>query len=189
MFIDREDATEISSTGMHYDCQHNFCCATDLSAMSDRHRFNRRASELRAFADRMGPLAKMPDRATSADIQLAADLATKAANDLDELASATPAGCICRRIENDNYSYLDYVESCIHHRQYYLLREKLKEDYAKMEKALKDEARMKIVAAVLTGAALLPDLSDNREHTANSGLAKHAIEIADETIRQIMETV
>ena len=34
MFIDREDATEISSTGMHYDCQHNFYCATDLSSMN-----------------------------------------------------------------------------------------------------------------------------------------------------------
>ena len=133
----------------------------------------------------MGPLAKMPDRATGADIQLAADLAAKAASDLDELVAATPAGCVCRRIENDNYSYLDLAEDCIHHRQYYLLREKLKEDYAKMERALKNEARMKLVAAVLSGTAGMPSDVDD----LNDGdLAKRAIAIADETIRRIMET-
>ena len=146
----------------------------------DRHRFSRRAHELRAFADRIGPLAKMPDRATSADIQLAADLATKAAADLEELIAATPAGCVCRRIENDNYSYLDYVESCIHHRQYYLLREQLKADYQKLERVLKNEARMKLVAASLSGTAVLPS-------NVEGDLAARAISIADETIRRIME--
>ena len=147
--------------------------------MTDRHRFSRRASELRAFADRMGPLAKMPDRATSADLQLAADLAKKAADDLDELVKATPSGCVCRRIENDNYSYLDYHEECLHHRQYYFLREQLKADYAKMEKALKNEVRMKLVAAALSGAAIPLDARD---------VVERAITIADETIRQITET-
>ena len=126
----------------------------------------------------MGPLAKMPDRATSADIQLAADLATKAAADLDELASATPAGCVCRRIENDNYSYLDYVESCIHHRQYYLLREKLKEDYAKMERVLKNEVRMKLVIAALQAQTV-------RSNEPDARMAKLAIKLADEVLRQL----
>lgn len=150
----------------------------------DRHRFSRRAHELRAFADRMGPLAKMPDRATGADIQLAADLATKAASDLDELVAATPPGCVCHRIENDNYSYLDYHEDCLHHRQYYFLREQLKADYAKMEKALKNEARMKLVAAALSGSAVVP--VDNSDDDAI--LVEHAIAIADATIRLITET-
>ena len=147
--------------------------------MTDRHRFSRRATELRAFAERMIPLAKMPDRATSADIQLAADLATKAASDLDELAAATPTGCICRRIECDNYSYLNYAEACVHHRQLYVLSEKLKTDYAKMEKALKDEVRMKLVAAALSGSAILPRTADLEHY------AKQAVEIADEAIRRI----
>ena len=144
----------------------------------DRHRYSRRAHELRAFADRMGPLAKMPDRATSADIQLAADLAKKAADDLDELVAATPAGCVCLRIENDNYSYLDYVESCIHHRQYYLLREQLKAEYQKLECVLKNEARMKLVIAALQAQTVRSNEPDER-------MAKLAIKLADEVLRQL----
>ena len=152
--------------------------------MTDRHRFSRRAAELRTFAERIEPLAKMPERARGVDIQSAADLARKAADDLDELVKATPPGCICRRIENDNYSYLDYAEECVHHRQYYFLREKLKADYAKMEKDLKNEVRIRFVAAALSGAVALDhDVDDLDEND----LAKRAIAIADETIRQITE--
>ena len=149
----------------------------------DRDRFRTRARELRAFADRMTPLAKMPERATAADLQLAADLATKAADSLDELLKARPPGCVCRLIEDDNYSYLDYAEGCIHHRQYYLLREKLKADYAKMEKLLKNEVRMKLVATALAGSASLPE----EDSPDNDDIAKRAIAIADEVIRQITE--
>ncbi len=150
----------------------------------DRERFRSRARELRAFAERMTPLAKMPDRATGADLQLAADLATKAADSLDELLKAKPPGCNCRLIEDDNYSYLDYAESCLHHRQYFFLREKLKADYAKMEKALKNEVRMKLVAAALSGSAGLEpkDLLDHQDQ-----LVQNAIMIADEVIRQLTE--
>jgi hypothetical protein len=146
--------------------------------MTDRHRFSRRATELRAFADRIEPLAKMPDRATCADIQLAADLAKQAANDLDELVKATPPGCICRRIENDYYSYLDYAEECIHHRQYYFLREQLKADYAKMEQALKNETRLKLVIAALQAQTVHSNDPVER-------MAKLAIELADEVLRQL----
>ena len=120
----------------------------------------------------------MPDRATSADIQLAADLATKAADDLEELIAATPAGCVCRRIENDNYSYLDYVESCIHHRQYYLLREQLKADYQKLEGVLKNEVRMKLVIAALQAQTV-------RSNEPDESMAKLAIKLADEVLRQL----
>jgi hypothetical protein len=133
----------------------------------------------------MAPLAKMPDRATSADIQLAADLATKAASDLDELVKATPPGCICRRIENDNYSYLDYAEDCIHHRQYYFLREQLKADYAKMEKVLKNEVRMKLVAAALSGTA---GMEAKEDQIGRNAFVENALEIADAAIRRITET-
>lgn len=145
--------------------------------MTDRHRFSRRASELRAFADRMIPLAQMPDRATGADLQLAADLATKAAADLDELAKATPPGCVCRRMQDDNYDYLDYAETCLHHRQLYVLRERVKADYAKMEKALKNEVRLKLVAAALSGAASMSQLEQS--------FVDNAVALADEAIRRI----
>jgi hypothetical protein len=133
----------------------------------------------------MVPLAKMTDRATGADLQLAADLATKAASDLDELVAATPPGCICRRVENENYSYLDYAEACLHHRQLYVLREQLKAGYVKMERALKNETRMKLVAAALSGAAGMP--SDVDDHSDNTDLVKRAFTIADEAIRRITE--
>lgn len=153
----------------------------------DRDRFRSRARELRAFADRMTPLAKMPDRATAADLQLAADLATKAADSLDELLKARPPGCNCRLIEDDNYSYLDYAESCIHHRQYHLLREKLKADYAQMEKKLKNETRMKLIAAVLSGTATPMDHRD-LPVAGIEPVVERAIAIADEVIRQITGT-
>ena len=152
--------------------------------MTDRHRFSKRSRELNERARLVDDLARMPDRATENDFRQAADLMRGAASDLDELASATPTGCVCRRIENDNYSYLDYHEECLHHRQYYFLREKLKEDYAKMEKALKDEARMKLVAAALSGSAGMAP-NDVREL---STFAENVLEIADSVIRQITET-
>lgn len=162
----------------------------------DRDRFRNRARELRAFAERMTPLAKMPDRATGADLQLAADLTVKAADTLDELIKATPPGCECRHIKDDGYDYLDYAESCRHHRQYYLLREQLKADYAKMEKALKNEARMKLVAAALSGTAASFNSRDTPQaqgagwtsitgHAAEK-VVERAIAIADETLRQII---
>lgn len=149
----------------------------------DRHRFRDRSRELRAFAERMTPLAKMPDRVTGTDLQLAADLATKAADHLDELLEARLPGCICRQIDNDNYSYLDYTESCRHHSQLYTIRESLKADYKKAEKTLKNEVRMKLVASALTGAAMLPRTADVDHYT------EKAIEIADEVIRRITEIV
>lgn len=150
----------------------------------DRDRFRNRADELRAFAERMTPLTKMPDRVTAADLQLAVDLANKAANHIDELVKATPPGCICRRIDNDNYSYLDYAEACIHHRQYYFLREELKRDYQKMETALKAEVRMKLIAAALGGTATPLDARDIPQAGVGT-VVERAIELADETIRRI----
>jgi hypothetical protein len=65
------------------------------------------------------------------------------------------------------------------------LRESLKAEYTKMEKGLKNEARMRLVAAVLSGAAGLPNDVDALD---DEDLAKRAIAIADATIRQITIT-
>lgn len=141
-----------------------------------RHRFDKRVDQLNEGAQLIEDLARMPDRAT----RQAADLMRGAACDIVELVKAPLMGCVCQRIENDNYSYLDYVESCVHHRQLYALREKLKADYARMEKALKNEARMKIVAVALSGTAV-----DARDSVT---VVVRAITIADETIRRLAET-
>ena len=148
----------------------------------DKGRFRNRARELRAFADRMAPLAKMPDRATAADLQLAADLATKAADSLDELLKARPAGCNCRLIEDDNYSYLDYAESCLHHGALFLREKQLKEGYAKAERALKNEMRMRLVAAALSGTAAVRLVTGV---VPAERVVERAVAIADEEIRQI----
>lgn len=147
--------------------------------MIERDRFRSRAQELRIFADQMTTLAKVPDRTTGADLQRAADLTRKAADSLDELLKGSLPGCICRRIENDNYSYLDYAEACQHHSQLHTLRERLKADYEKAEKALKNETRLQIVGATLAGIATRIETPDVET------CAKRAVEVADAVIRQI----
>lgn len=145
----------------------------------DRDRYRKRAHDLHGCAQLIKDLTRVPDRATEADFRQVADLMTDAANDLNELIKATPPGCICRRIENDNYSYLDYAEGCLHHRQLYALSESLKADYIRMEKALKDEARMRLIAAALTGSAVNPQ-------NTSIGAVKYAIAIADEALQQVV---
>lgn len=155
--------------------------------MTDRHRFSKRVRELNARAQIVEDLVRMPDRAAEQDFRQAADLMRGAARDLEELASATPTGCICRRIQDDNYDYLDYAEACLHHRQLYVLHENLKASYAKMERVLKNEARMKLVAAALSNTAVPLDSRDTP--TAAVGLiVERALAIADEAIRRITET-
>jgi len=63
------------------------------------------------------------------------------------------------------------------------LHEKLKADYKKMEKTLKDEARMKLVAAALSGTAGLSPIDHAPDH-----LAITAIDIANDVIRRLTET-
>ena len=152
----------------------------------NRHRFNKRIDQLNEGAQLIEDLARMPDRATEKDFRQASDLMRGAASDLVELVKAPLMGCVCQRVENDNYSYLDYAESCVHHRQLYALREKLREDYAKMEKELKNEVRMKLVVAALSGTAVPLDSRDTP--TAGSALVvARALAIADEALRQITE--
>jgi hypothetical protein len=161
----------------------------------DRDRFRTQARELRSFAEKMSPLAKMPDRVNADDVKLVAELATKAADSLDELLEGALPGCICRRIHNDNYSYLNYAESCVHHGSLFALEQRLKEDYAKMEKVLKNELRVRLVAAVLSGTAAPPQASVTSKNwweepevgPSIGGLVKRAIAIADTTIRQLTE--
>lgn len=152
----------------------------------DKERFRKRAKDLHGCAQLVKDLTRMPDRATEKDFRQAADLMTGAADDITELVKARLPGCICRRIENDNYSYLDYDEACAHHRELHLIRESLKAEYAKMERALKNEARMKLVTAALSGAAVLQDSRD-KTTAAVGTLVEGAIAIADEAIRRITQ--
>ena len=146
----------------------------------DRHRFSQRKIDITNCAKLIEDLSRMPDRATEKDLKQAAELMRGAACDLSELFNADLPGCVCRRIDHDNYSYLDYTESCRHHASLYKQQENLKANNTKMEKALKNEARMMLVASALTGTACMApqDLA---------GFANNAIAIADEGIARLTE--
>ena len=146
----------------------------------DRHRFSSRVRELKERAKLVEDLGRIPDRAKEKDFRDLGELLKKTASDIEELVDAKLPGCICRRIDHDDYSYLVYATECRHHHQLHALTEKCKADYAKMEKTLKDEARMKLVTSALTGTACMApqDLP---------GFANNAIAIADETIARLTE--
>lgn len=149
----------------------------------DRHRFSKRSRELYERAKMIEDLGKMPDRAVELDFRQAAEMMRGAATDLEELVKAELPGCVCRRIDRDDYSYLDYSLECRHHHQLQFLTEKLKADYAKMEKTLKDEARMKLVTAALAGTASLSPLDHDPEQ-----IMINAIGIANGVIYRLTGT-
>jgi hypothetical protein len=146
--------------------------------MIDRGRFTNRVRDLSALADRLTKLSALPERATADDFRSAAGQAREAANDLTELLKAQLPGCICRRIQDEGYDYLDYNERCPHHRQLYVLRETLKADYEKMEKKLKNAPRLQLVAAALTGAAATSGVDYDHD-------VKKALDIADEVLERL----
>ncbi len=137
------------------------------------------AKRYRKLADELQHLAELPDRLTKKDVEAAAKALRDAADDIDGLARAKPSGCICRHIEDDNYSYLHYDERCYHHGDLVRRTAAIKNDYEKAEKRLRDEVRMKLIVAALPGATALPDL--NKEEAA-----RVAIDAADAVIRQLL---
>jgi hypothetical protein len=146
---------------------------------SYRERFRDRANDLQKQADQLAMIAKIPNHATFANLNEAADLLTKAAEDIKELTQAKLPGCVCPYEGVLDHNYASYVEHCPHHRDLFLIRQRLKEQYAWMEKALKNEVRMGLVRAALTGAA--------ESSVAPNRIVAFAILIADEAIRQIGE--
>lgn len=148
----------------------------------DRDRFRKRAADLRSCADLVERLTRVPDRATRKDFEQVSDLMTGAATDIEKLIKAEPPGCVCRRIQDNDYDYLEYNEGCLHHRQLYLVREKLKADYERLEKKLKDEPRMRLLAAVLSDS--LDKTSAPRLQPA-AIVVDEALTIVDEAIRRL----
>lgn len=145
----------------------------------DREHFRDRVRALRAQADEVSCLTAIPDRVKPQDLKATEHLLRAAAYDIEQLVKARPTGCICRHIQDDNYDYFDYDAACLHHGQLYRIREGLKADYAKMEKALKNEARLRFATAVLSGTDWLQVHDD-------TGLGiKRALAIADGVLDHI----
>lgn len=147
----------------------------------DGYQARKHAEDLRSRAGELRKLARMPDRAKADDFKAAAEAMLQGADSISALLSANLPGCECRHVETDSYSRLDYVESCRHHGHLYRQIEELKKSYEKTEKKLKDEVRLSLVKAALTGASTLVGPADG-PHTI---IVKRAIAVADEAIRQI----
>lgn len=149
----------------------------------DHDRFRTRARELRATADEVSCLTALPDDITAPiasrhKLKTTVELLRDAAFDIEQLVGAKPTGCTCRRIQDENaYDYLDYAEGCLHHHELYQIRAHLKEEYVKMERVLKNEVRLRLITAALSGTARMPDDDDV--------LVKRAIAIADEALDRI----
>lgn len=142
--------------------------------------FRQRQHELNEHVQLFAKLSPMPERLTEKDLQRAIYLMSRAAEDLGALLDARLPGCTCRRIEDDNYSRLIYEKTCTHHSSLYHQEKTLEERYAKAEKTLKDEARMKLITAAISGAAF--------QVPQDAGLfSRNALEIADDVIRRLLE--
>jgi hypothetical protein len=150
----------------------------------DRNRFQKRVRELGESAKLVENLTKMPDRTTEKDFRRIVDLLKGAAEDVEALLRADLPGCSCRRIDHDDYSYLDYSESCQHHARLFAREKAHKAHYEAAEKKLKDEVRMRLVASALSGTA--GDLSSGvAAHGQIEVIVENAIQIADRTIQAI----
>lgn len=140
-------------------------------------RFHKRAEDLRTCVELFSTMAQGPAHVFRKDFRQAADLMTGAAGDLEALIKTQPPDCLCRLVRDDNYDYLDYVESCLHHHQLYMTRVELQTHYTKMERALRDEVRMRLIVAALQSPT-------SYSHDP-WGRARLAIELADEVLQQL----
>ena len=148
----------------------------------DRDRFRTCSRDLRKLSEQQYRLAEMPDRATKNDFEAAAKQMLRAAEDLEDLLKAQLPGCICRRIVDDNYNYLDYAEACQHHGSLFRQVAAMKARYEKIEDDLKNEARMKILPAALAAAATAWPAAGSTD----AALAGAAFRLTDEVLRRLV---
>lgn len=145
----------------------------------DRDRFRTCASDLVKLSDQLLKLSGMPDRATRHDFEAAATLVSRAAKDLEDLLKVQLPGCICRRIQDDYYNYLEYAEACQHHGGLFHQHAATRAHYEKLENALKDEVRMRFITAALTGTA--------SDQSTNKHIVQNALDLADEALRRLVD--
>jgi hypothetical protein len=139
------------------------------------NRYHSHMNELRKQATLLKSLAPLSERVSAKDLLGAVDAMQLAASALEELIRARPEGCVCDLIDD---RYLSYAESCTHHGHLHVLLEALKAEYVKLEKTLKDETRLKLIAGALAGTAGLEP---------KQAIAKQAIAVADEVLKQLTD--
>lgn len=133
--------------------------------------------KLDAHAKELYQLSGMIERLTKADVAKAAKSLEEAARALEDLMKGELPGCTCRTIDNDNYSYLDYNETCRHHRGLWLFQNESKKKYDEAHKKLKHELRIKLVTEIVGRSP--SGLSD--EETV-----ERALRLADKTIEGLL---
>jgi hypothetical protein len=112
-----------------------------------------RVHEIMQIAERFQILASMPDHVTRADIEQAVSALRDSALKISFLIEATPVGCTCPRTEREDRStFIDrYDPECRHHGRLHALEERGNKLYEDTRQKLKNEVRIQLVAAALTG--------------------------------------
>ena len=133
-------------------------------------------AELKSRGVQLERLALMSERVTKDDLQAAARAMFDCATDISYLLRSTPIGCPCRLVENDGYSYANYVDECVHHGQYKRLLGAQKKAYEDAERKLQDTLRTKFAMSALAAAGA------GDGNTSPEVVVRRAFHIADAMI-------
>lgn len=145
----------------------------DHDVWSDKREFVRVANAIEKLRD-------MPERTTRAELDAWSAALVRAARYLDELTRTRLHGCTCRYHEDDDRSWVTPDPACPHHKHQIEEQAALAKHYAKQQKKLTDEVRLRLVAAAITGLAGRPSVS------SVDGLAAEALQVADAVIAKIL---
>ena len=136
--------------------------------------------QLRNHAAKYKKLAEVPDRLTKGDVLDFITLLEDAARDLEQLTRGPLPGCTCRRIEDDDRSYVIPDEKCHHHRHQVAQEKEIRQRYAEAAEKLKREHRVPLVAAALQGI-VIERFDDPPERQAEAAVA-----VADAAIAALL---
>jgi hypothetical protein len=140
-------------------------------------------TELVKRAEDLDKLSTMLDRITKKDVQDTVQALKDCAEDIAYLLSGKqkPVGCPCPIVENDNYTYIDYVDKCpVHHS----LKARLDDSKARceaFEKKLKNDLRLQLVHSALGGCA------SANQHLHPTKVVERAFGIADAAIAALLK--
>lgn len=110
-------------------------------------------AKLTARARELESLVSMPHRVLSKDVEGASAALNEAADGMRQLMAGELPGCTCRRIDKDDYSYLNYDEKCRDHGNLWAQTTALKKRYEELHAKLTDELRIRIVSEVISSLA------------------------------------
>lgn len=142
---------------------------------------------LKKMSTELDTLATLdPSRLTKDDLRKAAQALLDAGNDIAYLLRGELVGCPCRRIDNDDRSYLVYDEKCPHHRYLDAQIKAAKASYEAAEKKLKDELRVHLVEASLSPATQLVLTAPVGKQDRVLAVTELAVQMAEAVIAKLL---